>query len=204
MSEPGATSHPDRLLVAVGGGYLRNPVRLSRVTCADCTAPVTPDYERCFTCNGYQGRNGLANATSFLTYAIAVQESGHLMRGYKAFRPVAEHRLVVGLLLRLALERHISCVGTLVSRPVTHWATVPSLPAKSYEHPWHALVIGHAPGTEVTLVAAARVEQPRTVNPRHFTCGNSLTRNSHVLLIDDTWTTGGHAQSAALALRGRC
>jgi adenine/guanine phosphoribosyltransferase-like PRPP-binding protein len=24
---------------------------------------------------------------------------------------------------------------------------------------------------------------------------------SHVLLIDDTWTTGGHAESAALALR---
>jgi hypothetical protein len=28
------------------------------------------------------------------------------MRGYKAFQPVAEHRLVVGLLLRLALEGH--------------------------------------------------------------------------------------------------
>jgi hypothetical protein len=35
------------------------------------------------------------------------------MRGYKAFRQVAEHRLVVGLLLRLALEGHTKCAGKL-------------------------------------------------------------------------------------------
>lgn len=28
-----------------------------------------------------------------------------------------------------------------------------------------------------------------------------LPKAAHVLLIDDTWTTGGHAQSAVLALR---
>ncbi|MCW2930332.1 MAG: hypothetical protein JWM19_1294 [Actinomycetia bacterium] len=56
------------------------------------------------------------------------------MRGYKALRPVAEHRLVVGLLLRLALEGHTKCVGKLAGRSVTHWTTVPSLPAKPYEH----------------------------------------------------------------------
>ncbi len=194
-----AASRPDRLLIAVGGGYLRNPVRALGVTCTSCATPVT-GFKRCFACSGYKSRAGLADATAFLTYAVAGQESGHLMRGYKASRPVAEHRLVVGLLLRLALEAHAKCAGTLAGRPVTHWTTVPSLPAKPHEHPLHALVAGHAHGTEVTLVAAAQVQHPRAVSPEHFTCG-ALPEDCHVLVIDDTWTTGGHAQSAVLAVR---
>jgi orotate phosphoribosyltransferase len=51
------------------------------------------------------------------------------------------------------------------------------------------------------LAAAANVPQPRAVDPDHFTCAVQLPQGSHVLLIDDTWTTGGHAQSAVLALR---
>jgi phosphoribosylpyrophosphate synthetase len=45
------------------------------------------------------------------------------------------------------------------------------------------------------------MSQPRAVNLRHFSCDLSLPAGSHVLLIDDTWATGGHAHSAALALR---
>jgi hypothetical protein len=152
-------------------------------------------------CNGHRGLTGLADATAFLTYAIAGQESGHLMRGYKAFRPVDEHKLVVGLLLRVALDGHTKCAGARAGRPVTHWTTIPSLPATTHVHPLRGLVRGHAQGTEVTLVAAARVQQPRAVNPDHFTCSDVLTVGSHVMVIDDTWTTGGHAQSAALAMR---
>lgn len=109
--------------------------------------------------------------------------------------------MVVGLLLLLALEGHTKCAGTLASRPVTHWAIVPSLPAKSYEHPLRRLVVDRAPGIEVPLVAAATVAQPRAINPDHFTCPVRLPEGAHVLLIDDTWTSGGHAQSAVLALR---
>jgi hypothetical protein len=123
------------------------------------------------------------------------------MRGYKAPRPVAEHRQVVGLLLHLALTRHTKCAGLLAGLPVTHWAVVPSLPAKAAGHPLRALVTGHASGAELTLLAAARAPQPRAVNPAHFSCGMPLPGESHVLVIDDTWATGGHAQSAALTLR---
>jgi hypothetical protein len=194
-------SDPLAVLSAVAGGYLRNPVRARRVTCADCLTPVNPAYKRCFACDGHRGRAGLADPIAFLTYAIAGQESGHLMRGYKAPRPVAEHRQVVGLLLRVALAGHATCAAALAGRPVTHWATVPSLPARPGEHPLRSLVLGYAPGAEVTLQAAARAEQPRAVNAGHFSCGDSLDAAAHVLLIDDTWTSGGHAQSAALALR---
>lgn len=68
-------------------------------------------------------------------------------------------------------------------------------------HPLRGLVADRAKGIEVPLVAAAGVQQPRAINPDHFTCDSRLPRGSHVLLIDDTWATGGHVQSAVLALR---
>lgn len=191
---------PDLMLSAIAGGYLRNPVRARRVTCADCLTPVD-GYDLCFACKGHHAREGLAGAIAFLTYAIAGQKSGHVMRGYKAPTPVAEHRQVVALLLLVALENHTRCAEVLAGRPVTHWAVVPSLPAKPSAHPLRSLVAGRAKGIEVALAAAASVHQPRALNSDHFTCSTRLPHGSHTLLIDDTWATGGHVQSAALALR---
>jgi hypothetical protein len=192
------------MLSAIAGGYLRNPVRVARKTCADCLTPVD-GYELCFSCRGHHARPGVrpgvADALAFLTYAVADQKSGHVMRGYKAPRPVTEHRQVVALLLLVALENHTRCAEILVGRPVTHWAVVPSLPAKPSIHPLRGLVADRAKGIEVPLVAAAGVQQPRAINPDHFTCDSRLPRGSHVLLIDDTWATGGHIQSAVLSLR---
>ena len=69
MTDPGLVPRPDLMLTATGGGYLRNPVRTGRVTCADCTTPVD-GYERCFACQSHQSRTGLADAIAFLTYAV--------------------------------------------------------------------------------------------------------------------------------------
>jgi hypothetical protein len=165
---------------------------------------MTPvaDYELCYTCKCQRANGGLGDAVAFLTYAVAGQESGYVMRGYKARPPVAEHRMVVGLLLFLALHEHTECAGVLAGLHVSHWAIVPSLPAKPREHPLRSLVFSHAQGTEVPLVAANSTQSPRAVNPAHFACTTPLPQRSHVVLIDDTWTSGGHAQSAVLALRG--
>jgi hypothetical protein len=132
---------------------------------------------------------------------VAGQKSGYVMRGYKARPMVVEHRMVVGLLLMLALREHTGCAGSLVGTPVSHWAIVPSLPAKPGKHPLRSLVTGHASGSEISLAAAEGIRRPREINPAHFTSAVRLPEQSHVLLIDDTWTSGGHAQSASLALR---
>jgi predicted amidophosphoribosyltransferase len=187
-------------LVARAGGYLRNPVRHEHVTCAVCTTPVV-GYERCLQCNRHRGYAELADKVAFLTYAVAGRQSGYVMRGYKAPRPVDEHVTIVALLILLALSRHSQCPGVLAGAPVTHWATVPSLPAKPGEHPLHRIVSSLPPGREVHLVASATAQRPRDVNPEHFSTDAQLGQGSHVLLIDDTWTGGGHAQSAVLALR---
>ena len=199
MLDQEAVARLGAALVSRAGGYLRNPVRQDRVTCAVCTTPVD-GYERCYQCNQH-GQAGLADAVSFLTYAVAGQQSGYVMRGYKAQRPLEEHRTIVTLLILLALSRHAKCPGALAGTPVTHWATVPSLPAKPGEHPLHKIVGSLAIGGEAILVAVAKAQFSRDVSPQHFSTDAALSPDSHVLLIDDTWAGGGHAQSAALALR---
>jgi hypothetical protein len=186
-------------LISRAGGYLRNPVRQDRVTCAVCTTPVA-GYERCFRCNGHRVHDGLANTTAFLTYAVAGQQSGYVMRGYKATRPVDEHVAIVAMLILLALSVHAQCPEALTGAPVTHWSTVPSLPAKPGEHPLHRILSQAGLGAEVRLVPAANVQNPREVDSEHFSTDVQLPRGCHVLLIDDTWAGGGHAQSAATTL----
>jgi hypothetical protein len=78
---------------------------------------------------------------------------------------------------------------------------VPSLPAQPGEHPLHQILSKFVPGPEIRLAAAASAQHPRDVNPEHFSTNAHLSQGSHVLLIDDTWTGGGHAQSAVLTLR---
>jgi hypothetical protein len=188
------------VLVSRAGGYLRNPVRQDNVTCADCMTPTT-GYERCYPCRQHRVRAGLSDASAFLTYAVAGRQSGYVMRGYKAPRPLDEHRTIVSLLVFLGLLQHRECPGGLAGVPVTHWATVPSLPAQPGEHPLHRLVGNLAPGREVQLVAAPKAAYSRTVSPEHFTAVGALGQGSHALVIDDTWVRCGHAQSAVLALR---
>jgi predicted amidophosphoribosyltransferase len=200
MLDQEAIERLSNALVSRAGGYLRNPVRQDSVTCQVCTTPVT-GYRDCFACNNHRTHEGLADASAFLTYAIAGQQSAYVMRGYKARPPVDEHRSIVALLLAIGLTRHAACPDALAGVPVTHWASVPSLPSRPGEHPLHKIIGTMAPGTEVGLSAAEYTSLPRVVSPDHFRLDALLPRDSHVLLIDDTWTGGGHAQSAVLALR---
>jgi predicted amidophosphoribosyltransferase len=200
MPEPDALARLAAALASRAGGYLRNPARVDPLTCAVCAAPAD-GHPRCKSCQRHQPAVGLADRTAFLTYAVAGRQSGYLMRGYKAQPPVAEHHTVVTLLLVTGLRGHARCVAALAGTPVTHWCVVPSLPARPGEHPLHQIINRFAAGPEAPLTAATRSELPRSLSPHHYQAAAPLPPSSHVLLIDDTWASGGHAQSAALALR---
>lgn len=187
-------------LVSQAGGYLRNPIREPLVTCSVCTTPVER-YSRCYACNRHRAYAGLADAVAPLTYAMAGTQSGYLMRGYKGQPPIAEHVQIVALLGLLALSKHADCAARLAETPITHWSVVPSLPAKDEEHPLRRLVANVAPGVEIPLTAASNAAHPRGLGTDHYTATSTLQDGSHVLLLDDTWASGGHAQSAVLALR---
>ena len=202
MADDRALGRLRSALVATAGGYLHNPVRRELVTCAVC-AESAPGCLVCYRCrlNRSQSRARLADATAFLTYAVSGRQSGYVMRGYKARPPIGEHRTIVSLLAVLGLTQHSSCAARLSAAPVTHWAAVPSLPARPGEHPLRPIVRAMAPGTELPLSAAGGTQNPRLVDPEHFRAGAALPPGAHVLIIDDTWVGGGHAQSAVLAAR---
>jgi predicted amidophosphoribosyltransferase len=200
MLDEDAVARLSASLVSLAGGYLRNVVRRTGATCTLCATPVDR-FDYCYSCKNNSHRADLADAVAFLAYAVAGQQSGYVLRGYKAPEPLDEHRAIVSLLILVGLSMHAGCAGVLGGSPVTHWATVPSLPGKPGEHSLHKIVRLTAPGREVSLLAAERAWRPRALRADHFEAGSTLPDGSHVLLMDDTWATGGHAQSAALALK---
>jgi hypothetical protein len=188
------------VLVRQAGGYMYNVVRESRATCAVCSTPC-PGYMYCQTCNRHRGAPGQrADQVASLTYAVAGEQSGWVMRNYKATPAVVESRNVVAMLGLLGVGLHSRCAGARVGVEVTHWASIPSLPAKPGIHPLRPLVASAAPGIEIGLVAAAATDDRRAVRQEHF-LASAMPDGAHLLLIDDTWASGGHAQSAVLAGR---
>lgn len=183
-------------------GYFPNTVHEERATCLLCRTPVD-GYLRCRPCSRYVGQL-FADRVAPLAYAWPSHQSGYVMYGYKSpTRPIGEAKTAVALMLAAALALHTTCVEALAGQSVAHWVTVPSLPAKPGEHPLHSIMrsIPAAPGQEVSVSAASQVADPRTVNTGHFSIRGSVIPSSHVLLVDDTWTSGSHVQSLAGALK---
>ena len=189
---------------------MRNPVRVPGVTCAVCTAPIAPQYTHCFRClQDTRSRHPLADRVVPLTYAIFGEQSNIDMHRYKAPMPEAQrvrtHSYQRVQLLLLAFARtHAACLMKVATRPPTRLATVPSLSGRSWPHPL-AMVAEVLPSawqrTSLHATPGVHESRHRELNPDHFSVPDpaSIT-GRHVVLLEDTWVQGGHAQSAAAAL----
>lgn len=164
---------------------------------------MCPDCQRAITISGGPDLIGMM---TYAGYLDPITQSGHVMRGYKnPAIPRGTHWQTVALLAALGLIGHVTCPGRLIGTPISAWATVPSLPPKPHltSHPLNELVrqLTRTGAHEAVLTANPVVTNPRAINVNHFAVANDRARGHHVLLIDDTWTGGGHVTSAALALR---
>lgn len=184
-------------------GYLRNTRRGLHETCQVCTAPIDDSYTVCYACSGHRAHPGIADRVGAVAYAWYGHQSGRIMEGYKgrAGQAVRHNDVSAVALLGLsAIGLHTTCAELLAGLPVTHWAVVPSLPRRDGDHPLQRVVRAFAPGVALPLIAATEASTPRALSAAHFRA-DRVGKGSHVLILDDTWTTGGHAQSAALAVR---
>jgi hypothetical protein len=176
------------------------------VTCTVCGTPVD-GYEHGFRCAQQRKVIGVADVVAPLTYAIERTQSGILLRHYKdnvsaAVR--AQHARVIRRLLYLAIMKHQNCIETFVGQRVDMRVTVPSLNHRPGVHPFTA--IAHAMGavddTRPALVPAPRAVSDRIVSASQFAVVPKCSlAGQHILILDDTWTTGSNTQSAALTLR---
>lgn len=207
LSATGRTTIHQRL-VTEAGGYLHNVVREPHVTCAVCATPIKPAFELCLRCHRDRQEFGddLANLVVPICYGVRGRQSGYLMYSYKDLEAPARHnQTLLSVLLIAALDRHGGCIERLLGQDVDAWAFVPSVRTdRTGTHPLH--VVAKQAGVtlpEIELMAGERTDSDRraTSTDRFTIAAHSQIRDRHVLLIEDTWTSGGNAQSAALVLR---
>jgi hypothetical protein len=191
-------------LVATAGGFLRNPV--TDGTCRRCFTPIFTG-ELCGKCTDHLRIGGgpdLLGIMSYAGYLNPISQSWHTMRGYKnPAIPRGGPWTTVVLLAALGLQGHRHCPGRLLGAMPTAWATVPSLPPKPQPHPLNEITRGLAktPDSEIVLLGTESTPDARAVDVNHYQVVKGSPEGRHVLLVDDTWTGGGHLMSATLALR---
>jgi hypothetical protein len=195
----------ERRLVSQAGGYLHNVIREPLVTCSVCGTPVD-GYQRCYRC--YQATNtlGTADLVVPLTYGIERTQSAILLRHYKDDVSAAarqQHARVIFRLIYLGIMLHESCVAKIVGQPVTSRVTVPSLKGRGGVHPLTALARAmKAVDETLELLPAPGATNNRIISGSQFEIVPKRSlKGQHVVVLDDTWTTGSRTQSAALALR---
>jgi len=203
VTDPAAEAR--RSLRAAAGGYLRNAVRRPGVTCAVCCTPVD-GFERCWRCQRNAASHGLADVVVPLTYALGGTQSATLLWHYKddpVHKVRQQHALIINWLLYLAMSEHERCIGVAAGMPVSLRVAIPSMSGRTGVHPFTALARRmNAVNDSAALLPAPGAVCDRAVSGDKFLLQPAVPLDGqHVMVLDDTWTTGSNAQSAAVTLR---
>jgi hypothetical protein len=166
---------------------------------------LTDGYDRCYAC-AHGGR--WLDLVVPISYSVAGEQLHHALVAYKrTLEPVAAQFTVqLAAVLWRFLSAHERCVSEalgVTAFPIV--TTVPSNdPTRDDEHPLHRLVGQLVKPTRERfrrlLVRSAHPVQLHRFDVDRYQPTDRLT-DEPVLLIDDTWTTGANAQSAAAALK---
>jgi hypothetical protein len=183
------------------------PPRHGTGVCDICLT-FTDGYAQCYVC---ATRQPWLDAVAPISYSVAHEQLHHALARYKRLGGETGRRLTVELaaVLWRYLEAHEVCTARAAGCP-SGFSIVTSVPprrtadAAGAEHPLERLV-GRL--CSPTSDRYARVLEPSSGSAREhefdrdrFVANRDLTGEA-VLLIDDTWTTGASAQSAAAALK---
>ncbi|MHB1836552.1 MAG: hypothetical protein ACYCXW_16515 [Solirubrobacteraceae bacterium] len=190
-------------LSALYGNFMFGP-RPGPGVCRICFN-LTDGWDRCYAC-AHGGRE--LDRVVPISYSVAGEQLHHALAGYKrAPAPVAgELALGLAAVLWRWLQTHEQCVAQATG--VTTFPLVTIVPSadrrRAGAHPLHSIVgelLGVTRGRYRRLLERSAVEvEMHVFNPARYVAVDELG-GEPVLLIDDTWTTGANAQSAAAALK---
>lgn len=181
--------------------YLAPAIRLPHLTCVKCRGTVTPGFTTCYKCERIYPHNAFPEAMGFGIYAQAGQQSGSVMRRYKGEQPVLSHQTIVLALAMMGVRQ------AMQRFPIDVITFVPSLSDRKGLHPLAQIInqaaskTGYKSNVEETLRGESGVANPRGYAPSNFQAQESVVHGKNILLIDDTWASGGHFLSATGALR---
>lgn len=159
-------------------------------------------YTTCFQCNSRP--HGIFDHLGFGIYALPSEQSAADMFSYKAENRSSRAEGIVKALTYQAIHCALSLPGPGFDSVVT----VPSLSGRRGRHALDAIADSalrqfmDAPPLVHCLDGSHIRDRSRRrdMNPAHFVFLGARPPGN-VLLIDDTWTTGGHLTSAAMTLR---
>jgi predicted amidophosphoribosyltransferase len=188
-------------------GLYENFLISPRSGCGVCTTcfNLTLGYTRCYACTQ---RQSVLDVVAPISYSVAGEQLHHALASYKRLEGEVARRLRAELasVLWRYLAKHERCVARAADTAGFELVTtVPSSDRDRDEHhPLHRMVgdlVGPARERYDRLLRRSNHNgSAREFDPRKYTATRSLDGGS-VLLIDDTWTTGANAQSAAAALK---
>jgi predicted amidophosphoribosyltransferase len=170
-------------------------------TCFNFTA----GYTRCWACaHGQPALDALAP----ISYSVAREQLHHALASYKRLDGEVARSLQARLaaILWRFLTDHEECVARAANtKQFDLVTTVPSGdPTRDERHPLRTIVgelVGPTRERHRRLLRRTTAQPPpRTFSPAKFEATANLDHRS-ILLIDDTWTTGASAQSAAATLK---
>ena len=180
--------------------------------CAVCWTAVGSDFRLCFQCNAARGelRRRLADVVVPIALAVKREQLAHELWHYKydvdsSVRARLTMRLGAVLWRFLGQhEKHIAEAAAVTEFKVV--TTVPGTREREGEHPLERIVgtiVGQTKDRYEPLLTLGQGSgaPSHTLAADRYRAIRKLRDDPGVLLIDDTWTTGGNAQSAALALR---
>jgi predicted amidophosphoribosyltransferase len=192
-------------LTAVYGNFMISP-RPGPDVCERCFN-TTKGFDRCYACaHTPQWLDLIAP----ISYSIGGEQLHHALASYKRLTGAPARRFMVELaaVLWRHLDRHEVCIAHATTPGTTRFelvTTVPSSdPRRDGDHPLRTLVgelTGPIRGRYQRLLRRSDTQlNPREFSSEKYAAVRRIDGGS-VLLIDDTWTTGANAQSAACALK---
>lgn len=192
-----------RELTASYEGFMLTP-RPGPGVCPTCF-DLIERHERCYGCKHHP--NALTRMVP-ISYSVAHERLHRALAGYKRLDGATARccAIELGAVLWQFLERHEKCLADEAGTPSFELVTtVPSSdPLRDQQHPLRWIVgemLVPTRGRFARLLRRSATEvAPRAFSPEKYLAERSLDGES-ILLIDDTWTTGANAQSAAASLR---
>ncbi len=192
----------------IRGTYLNVPAPIAGL-CRVCSAPTSgPGYELCVPCDGH-ARSGLSLARGVvpLSWSPMGAQGYQDLTQYKDPMATAEQTDRLRVLLWLALTKHADCIiPARRERPfaVTHVPSTSGLRSEMHPLEVHLLsmIAGARPRATPLYVGPVGGDRNarRVLRPDHWQIDpQSLEGAQRVLILDDTWVTGSHAQSVAAA-----
>ncbi|WP_329301043.1 hypothetical protein OG410_23745 [Streptomyces sp. NBC_00659] len=188
--------------------FLIHPLPPGPGVCQICRGPARFGFPTCWWCHqaGTVLGAGVADTVVPISLALKGEQYANELWRYKNAPGAQQRYFSTGLaaVLWRFLARHERCIAHQCR--VLGFDTVTTVPSTSdrADHPLRAMAADMVGVTreryrDLLVPAPKAADLGREVSLARYT--SSALWGENVLLIDDTWVTGNHAQSAAAALR---